>query len=130
MRAPAIVAVTLLIAASTAAAARDDSAQRLQKQLAGLVPGQPTNCVSRFPSDQSETYDGAVLYHSGSTTYVNRFGGSCHLRPDFDVLVTSTPTTQLCRGDTAQVIDSASHIQHDVCIYGDFETYTRPKKAK
>ena len=129
---PTIV-LALLAAAAAPALARDrdaDSQAALQKQLAGLVPGKSTSCISQMPSNQSQTFNGAILYKVGGTTYVNRFDGSCQLRPDFDILVTSTPSTQLCRGDTAQIIDQAARFPRGFCIYGDFETYTRPKKAK
>ena len=44
-----------------------------------------------------------------------------------NILVTRTPTTQLCRGDIATTVDSTSRIQTGACSFGDFIPYRRPR---
>ena len=129
-RTAAILALALVAAPLLARAPRQTDAERLQQRLAALVPGKPASCITQRPNNNSETYDGVVVYEVAGTTYVNRFDGSCDLRRDFDTLITSTPTTQLCRGDIAQVVSTGVPIPRGTCIYGTFETYTRPKKVK
>jgi hypothetical protein len=41
-----------------------------------------------------------------------------------NALVTRTTSTQLCRGDIAEVLDTAARIPIGGCVFGDFVPYT------
>lgn len=108
--------------------ARQDA--KLQRALAGLTPGQPQTCLDgpdrRFA--RIDTYGTTVLYRiSGDRVYRNDMGGNCATSSIDPIFITSTPTTSLCRGDIAQLVDHTSRFPVGSCAYGDFVPYTRAK---
>lgn len=125
-----LILLAALAAASAPLAAkapRQTEEQRLQKSLEGLVPGKPVSCVTQGPTIQSQTYDGAIVYRDGSTRYVNRFGGHCDVRANFDILIVKIYGSQLCRGDIARIAESGSPIERGSCVFDDFTPYTKAK---
>ena len=129
MRVSLVILAALVTAAGPLAARtpRLTEEQRLQKSLEGLVPGKPVGCIRQGPTIQSQTYDGAIVYRDGSTRYVNRFGGQCNVRANFDILVVKLYNSQLCRGDIARIVESGSPIERGSCVFDDFTPYTKPK---
>lgn len=98
----------------------------LDKQLAGLVPGKPQDCVEQFRLRGSQSFGDTIVYETtGSQRYVNRTSGGCGQTNDNSFLVTSTPSTQLCRGDIAQAVDRTSNFPVGSCSYGEFVPYNR-----
>jgi hypothetical protein len=131
MRTPLILAALAAAAAATPGLARDTPQQQLDKLLAGRTAGKPVSCITRFPgSDRSTTIPKiGIVYERGGVRYLNRFQNGCPMLDWDTILVTRTPSTQLCRGDIAQIVtNSPPAIPRGSCIYGDFETYSRPKK--
>lgn len=117
--------------ASEVAAASDraaDNQARLDRELAGYVAGPPQDCLSgidRRISDGSRTIGGTLLYRVRSNEIIrNDMNGNCDFSRD-PILVTSTPSTQVCRGDIVQLIDRAARFPIGSCAYGDFVTYTK-----
>lgn len=99
----------------------------LDKELAGLVPGRPQSCVQQTQVRESKTFGDTVVFRSigGTTRYVSQTSGGCNINGDDSILVTRTPSTQLCRGDIAQAIDRTSRFPTGSCSFGDFVPYTR-----
>ncbi len=101
--------------------------EKLAKELAGLVPGKPTSCISQFPQKQSAGYGATILYRaSRNLVYRSDTAGGCEGIARGDILVTQTPTGQLCRGDIARTFDQASRFPTGSCSFGDFVPYRRP----
>ena len=102
---------------------------RLAALTAGRVPGQPVSCLSRSQSDDMTIVPGgAVAFRDNSKRlYINDMQGSCPYLRDTNALVTRPiATTQLCRGDIAQLIDTSSRTFVGTCVFGDFVPFTRP----
>ena len=98
----------------------------LDRELAGLTPGRPQDCVTQTQLRDMKSYGDTLVYRGvGRTRYVNRTSGGCALERDDAILVTSTPTTQLCRGDIAQAVSRTSHFPMGSCSYGEFVPYSR-----
>lgn len=130
MRISFVILAALATAAGPLVAAKTPrltEEQRLQKSLEGLVPGKPVSCVTQGPTIQSQTYDGAIVYRDGSTRYVNRFGGQCNVRANFDILIVKLYGSQLCRGDIARIVESGAQIERGSCVFDDFTPYTKAK---
>ena len=104
-----------------------DVQQKLAKELAGLVPGKPETCLTQFPQKQSSGYGATILYRVNSgLVYRSDTAGGCEGIARGDILVTRTPSGQLCRGDIAQTFDQASRFPTGSCSFGDFVPYRKP----
>ena len=90
--------------------------------------GPPVSCVNqRDLGGNRSAGEGAIVFQGRSRDrlWVNRPAGGC---PSVDMgraLVTRTPSTQLCRGDIATVVDLVSGTQYGGCGLGDFTPYRR-----
>ena len=132
MRALAIaLAATALVAGGAAVSAKPrlTPEQRLEKLLEGRTAGKPTSCISSADSRDMEVIDGvALVYHSGSTLYVNRPKNADRLDSD-DILVIRPTGSQLCRLDMVQTVDRMGHFVTDFVNLGDFVPYRRTAQA-
>jgi hypothetical protein len=119
------------LVAAPAAAARRTPEEQLAKLLEGRTAGKPVSCINlgRSSSDSMKIPGLAMAYRQGSTWYVNRFHDDCKQLRDDTILVTRTIGSQLCRGDSADLISAPSRFPVGACIFGDFVPYTRPKSA-
>lgn len=133
----ALVLASLVLAGCTPTAAevaRGDAraatdARRVDAALAGLTPGTPTSCLSGIDrrDAKTRTIGSTVLYSvSRNRVFRNDMGGNCNLSGD-PILVTATPSDNLCRGDIVQLIDRTSRFPMGSCAYGDFVPYTRAR---
>ena len=113
-----------------AAAEAERAEQDLSKELAGLTPGEPRGCLntSETRNAQSRGYGTKIVYIvSPGVKYVTDAGPGCEgLGRRDDILVTTSPTGQLCRGDIARTIDRTSRFPTGSCAFGDFTPYRRP----
>jgi hypothetical protein len=126
------MAVALLGACTAADRPADMGASdqtKLQAALAGYEQaGPPVSCVNlRDLRGNRSVGEGAIIFEGTSSArlWVNRPAGGC---PSLDfgrALVTRTTTSQLCRGDIAEVIDPVAHIAEGSCGLGDFTPYRR-----
>lgn len=121
--------------AETARAAQDAAAEqaKLARRLAGLVPGAPQSCVDQFQlrDAQVSSYGNTLLYTlpGGGAVYRSDTAGGCRDvgSNGSNILVTSTPSTQLCQGDIATTVDNTSRFQSGSCGFGPFVRYSKPK---
>ena len=135
---PLLLALAALLAGCAATDAQvanqEDRAARdraqLDRALAGYAPEDTQSCLSsidRRASRGTRYYGSTILYRFGDRIVRNDMNGSCPLGRD-PILVTQTPSSQLCRGDIAQLIDRASRFPIGGCAYGDFVTYRRVRR--
>ena len=103
---------------------------RLAQALAGKVAGQPINCLPSYRTNQVEVIDrDTILYRDGRTSYVQHTNGHCYPngpRGGYYLVTRSFGSTALCRGDIAQVVDSASRSFAGSCSFNAFIPYRRP----
>jgi len=132
MRNLSLCFVALLVAAAPAAArptAHERGEAELAKQLNGLVPGKPQQCITLSRVDGSNIIDGtAIVYRTmGGALYVNRPNGAEMLRED-DIPVQYVWGSQLCRMDQLKLVDRGSRMERGFASLGDFVPYTKPDK--
>lgn len=99
----------------------------LSVALAGRAAGPTVSCVNlRDLRGNRSVGEGAILFEGrGNTLYVNRPPAGCPDLRDHRTLITRTPSTRLCQGDIATVVDASSGIQYGGCGLGDFTPYRR-----
>lgn len=103
--------------------------QKLDKALAGLTPGKPTDCLPSLPTTrQTEGIGQTILYRvDRSLIYRNDTGGGCERIARGDALVTVSPSGRLCRGDIARTVDLVARFPTGSCSLGSFVPYTAPR---
>jgi hypothetical protein len=107
------------------------AAQELDRYLSGRVAGRPQACLPSYRSQDMVVIDeNTVLFRDGANRYwrTEMVGGCNGLGTPGRALVTkSIGTAQLCRGDIAQVFDTAAGgFFVGGCSFGDFVPYTGP----
>ncbi|MFL6753233.1 MAG: hypothetical protein ACJ8D5_09265 [Sphingomicrobium sp.] len=135
MRIPALALVASAACAAsscTPASPAETAAVQARQQAqfatltAGKVPGAPINCLATYrANDMVVVNDNTVAFKQGRRLYVNNMQGSCYgLERGTTALVTRTPSTQLCRGDIATLVDTSTRTSVGSCVFGDFVPYT------
>ena len=125
----AILSATLALLAPVAVGAfRQDATP--DRALSGRIAGKPTTCIDQTRIDSTQTFDaGAILYRMrGGPDYLNTLPGCAGTLRSDSLLVTRTPSTQLCRGDIVEIRDAYSTISRGSCGLGDFVPYQKPPK--
>lgn len=125
--------IAAILAAAAPAAARQTAQERgeaeLAKQISGLVPGKPQQCITLSRIEGSNIIDRtAIVYRSMGVLYVNRPNGAEMLRED-DIPVQYIWGSQLCRLDQLKLLDRSSQMERGFANLGDFVPYTKPGKA-
>lgn len=101
---------------------------RLARLTVGRTAGKMVNCINigLTPSGDSEKLPGlGMAYRQGSTWYVSRFD-DCPMLRDDTIVITKLYSSQLCRGDIADLRMSGANIPVGSCIFGAFTPYTKP----
>lgn len=120
--------LALGLAAAASAAPKLTGEAKLQRMLKGYTAGAKTSCISLAPSMDSTKIEGVgMVYGRGRTLFVNRFDRGCPSLDAFRSIVTRTPSTQLCRGDIARVVDLTTRIEGGSCVFGDFTRYEKAR---
>ena len=92
--------------------------------------GPPVSCVNqRDLQGNRSAGEGAIIFQgrTSNTLWVNRPAGGCPLLNSGRALITRTPSTRLCRGDIASVVDLTSGMHYGACGLGDFTPYRRAR---
>jgi len=123
--ASALAGTIAAAAVSQGPAARDRA--RAERILEGRTAGQPVSCVSqRLLRGNQSLEDGGILFGGNDPiVYVNRPPGGCPTLDSGRILITRTPSSQLCRGDIVTVRDSSGGPEIGSCGLGDFTPYRR-----
>lgn len=105
------------------------AAADLAKELAGLTPSNSTTCLPPFPTTQVKAFGPTLVYVvSNGVKYRSDTAGGCERIGRGDILITRTPTGQLCQGDIATTVDSASRTFSGSCSFGPFVRYSKNGK--
>ena len=125
----ALIAGLIGVQATPLSAARLTPEQKLAKLTQGLVPGKPVDCINMgISSNDSEKIPGVgMAYRQGTTWYVNHFQGGCPELRENVIVVTKMHSTQLCRGDIADLRMVPPNMPMGSCIYDSFVPYTKPR---
>jgi hypothetical protein len=102
--------------------------QEYEKLLAGKVAGPPQNCLPTYHQDDMVVIDeSTIAFRQGSSrVYINHMQGGCsNLGGSYALVTKQFGSSQLCRGDIAQVEDLTNHLTVGSCVFGDFIPYTR-----
>lgn len=135
--AAALIAAPLLASCAPAGSAEPGAealtpkqAERLDKQLAGKVPGPPEKCLPNFrTTDTIRVSDSILLYRaSGNLVYRNDLKSSCPgLARDSDIMVVRQFGSSACSGDFFHLVDRSSGIRGPTCVLGEFVPYRKPE---
>ena len=102
---------------------------RMAELLAGKVAGPPRSCLPSYRADTMSVIDDRtiVFRDSPGRVWVMHPLNECNLLSVGPyALMTRSPTSQLCRGEIAQVVDTMSGATVGSCVIGDFIPYVRP----
>ena len=111
-----------------AAAKIETGEAKLARLTAGRTPGKMVDCINvGIVNNESEKLPGVgMAYRQGTTWYVSRFDDCPTLRDD-TIVITKLHSSQLCRGDIADLRMSGANIPVGSCIFGAFTPYTKPR---
>jgi len=99
----------------------------LDRQLAGLVPGQPQSCIDPFRYRNTSRVGNTILYKNGRNDIMRTdTGGGCFGLRRGDAFVATTVGTRFCRGDIVRTIDLRNRVPSGACTFGDFVPYRKP----
>ncbi|NCP11629.1 MAG: hypothetical protein GW859_06695 [Sphingomonadales bacterium] len=101
----------------------------LDRQLGDKVAGEPRSCIALSVANRPiAVSDTIVLYRvSGRLVYRNDLRSSCRgLADGSDIVVTRPFGSQLCDGDTLQLVDNATGAPTGGCTLGPFVPYRKP----
>jgi len=99
----------------------------LDKQLAGLVPGRPQNCIDTFRYRRTSRVGNTILYKNGRNDIMrNDTGVGCFGLRRGDAFVATTVGTRFCRGDIVRTVDLLTNVSNGACAFGDFVPYRKP----
>jgi len=112
-----------IAAAEQASAA---AAASLETELAGLTPGRSSACMPHYSTTQVKAYGPTIVYTvSRGLKFRSDTAGGCERAGRGDILVTRSNSGQLCQGDIATTLDSASRAFTGSCSFGPFVRYSK-----
>ncbi|PZQ21848.1 MAG: hypothetical protein DI569_10465 [Sphingopyxis macrogoltabida] len=133
---PVIAALALLAGCAPAGSSEPGAAaltpkqvERMEKQLADKVPGEPVRCLPNYrTTDTIRVSDTILLYRAnGNLVYRNDLKGSCPgLARDSDIMVVRQFGPSTCDGDFFHLVDRSSGIRGPTCVFGPFVPYRKP----
>ena len=101
---------------------------KFDKKIANRTAGEPISCINRFDQKNLTVIGDKYLVYGRSrnakTIYVNEPRGGCR-DADSNSLITKRFSTNLCRGEIAEVKDLTTGIHYDSCAFGSFTPYTK-----
>jgi hypothetical protein len=123
----ALIAGLMSASFAPAAAARQTPEEKLAKLTEGRVAGKPVSCINLgISNNDSQKIPGlAMAYRQGTTWYVSRFQDGCPQLRDDTILVTRLHSSQLCRGDIAELRSTGGNIPVGSCIFDNFVPYRK-----
>jgi hypothetical protein len=126
-----IAAVAGCTASSTrmTVTAQADAQSRLNKLLAGKMPGKPQACLASYRANDMIVIDDYTLAFRDGTNrvWINKPAGGCNLLSagPYALVTRNMGGMGLCRGDIGQVTDTLNHTTVGSCVMGDFIPYMR-----
>ena len=134
---PIIMAGAVLASCTTApypAPTRTADKQReYQQLLEGKVAQASVSCLPHYRNGDMRVIDDETIAFRDGTyrTYVTHMQGGCNgIGFGHYTLVTRLyGSSDLCRGDIAQVVDTINRTPVGSCVFGDFIPYVRPGRG-
>jgi len=122
------LAAVALAAPAAAPAEKQSGEAELARITAGLVAGDPVNCLdtTRFTNTRVVDRTAIVYEGPGRTLWVNVPRGGARSLNQWDVLLTRQFGSSLCRGEVVRLLDPSSMMQTGTVFLGDFVPYRRP----
>ena len=126
--------MTLLVAALSASGAAaqgigGEIAPALPAALNGLVAGEPVPCIDlRAVRSTRITDEGAILFDTGTTIYLNRAEGGLGPTHQYDTLLINLHHPRLCNVDVIDVIQPSTGVTTGTAFLRDFIPYARPRR--
>ncbi len=107
----------------------DKQTAKLDKALAGKVPGEKVSCINREPQTNLTVISNNVLLYrvSRKLVYKNDLIGSCNGLTYGDTMIVRSYGSQMCRGDFTTTANLQTGITTGACALGDFVPYRTPK---
>jgi hypothetical protein len=109
--------------------AQADAQSRLNKLLAGKMPGKPQSCLASYRANDMIVIDDYTLAFRDGTNrvWINKPAGGCNLLSagPYALVTRNMGGMGLCRGDIGQVTDTLNHTTVGSCVMGDFVPYMR-----
>lgn len=128
------IALALMLAAPAAHSGTaevkisDKEQAEFDKIIKGRTAGEPVSCITRADQDRLTVIgDKYLVYQRSSnpqTIYVNEPYGGCR-NAEHNTLVTRKSTSQLCRGEIAQIKDLTSGMSMGSCSFSAFVPYSK-----
>lgn len=130
VRVRVLVLSTVLIAglASAAPTYNATDQQKLDRELAGLIPGRAQDCIDLQDAKIADVQGAGptLLYKLGrGLVYRNDTAGGCEKASRGDIVVTDSISGKLCRGDIARTVRQLSPATTGSCTLGAFVPYRR-----
>lgn len=100
---------------------------KLARLTAGRTAGKMVDCINvgMVANGDSEKLPGlGMAYRQGTTWYVSRFD-DCPRIDDDTIVITKLHSSQLCRGDIADLRMAGANLPVGSCIFGAFTPYTK-----
>ena len=123
----AVIAGLIGAPIASLSAAKMSPQDKLAKLTAGRVAGKPVDCINLgITNNESQKIPGiGMAYRQGTTWYVSRFKDGCpDLRED-TVVVTKLHSSQLCRGDIADLRMIPPNMPVGSCVFDSFVPYRK-----
>lgn len=125
--------ILLLLAGCATGAGDSGEGARQPKQIAkvaealrGLTPGKPQNCIDQSRVQQIKTFENTILYeYSRREIYRNDTSAGCFGLRTGDIVVTRTPSGQLCQGEIIRTVDGGTRTPSGACGLGQFVPYRK-----
>jgi hypothetical protein len=112
------------------AAAEAKAQAKLNRLLAGKVPGRPQSCLAPYrQNDMIVIDDYTIAFRDGTNrVWINKPQGGCNLLSagPYALVTHEAGGMGLCRGDIGHVVDTLSHAQVGSCVMSDFIPYMTP----
>ena len=110
-----------------------DKQREYQQLIDGKVAQASVSCLPHYRNGDMRVIDDATIAFRDGTnrTYVNHMQGPCNgVAVGHYALVTKLfGSSDLCRGDIAQVVDTLNRTTVGSCVFGDFVPYVRPGRG-
>jgi hypothetical protein len=134
---PLIIVATVLAGCTAPspraqAMAQAQAQTKLNKLLAGKVPGRPQSCLAPYrQNDMIVVDDYTIAFRDGTDrVWINKPRGGCNLLSagPYALVTRSVGGMGLCRGDIGRVVDTMSGTQVGSCVMSDFIPYQSPRR--
>jgi hypothetical protein len=108
-----------------------DKQREYQQLLEGKVAQAAVSCLPHYRNGDMRVIDDETIAFRDGTyrTYVTHMQGACNGIGYYTLVTRLYGSSDLCRGDIAQVVDTINRTPVGSCVFGDFIPYVRPGRG-